>query len=48
MNITQSVLENDELNQDIGDPIKYLDLQCLINDQKNTIMVLKILEYEKH
>jgi len=47
MDITQSVLENDDLNRNLGDPVKYFDLQRMIIDQKNAMMALKMSEYEK-
>lgn len=46
MNITQSQLENGDVNRDLGDPMKYFDLQRMINEQKYELMALKMLEYD--
>lgn len=45
--ISHSVLEHNDSIQGTSDPVKYLDLQRMLNEQRNAMMVLKISAYEK-
>jgi hypothetical protein len=40
-------LKHNDSIQGTSDPVKYLDLQRMFNEQKNTMMVLKLSAYEK-
>jgi len=43
--MNQSVLEH-SFNHNINDPVKHFDLQRMLMEQRNSMMALKITEYE--
>lgn len=44
---SQFFSEYSGFNQNINDPVKYMDMQRMLIEQGNAMMTLKISEYEK-